>query len=182
MQWSRAQNDVMKTSRLPTVDAAAQRAFDLDEYLPYLINRTGTVVADAFSKELAEAKLTLPQWRVLAALFHQGEQRQIDLAKFTSIDASTLSRLVSALDRRDLVSRRRSATSNREVSVSLTAKGLAVTRRYIPVALAYESIGTEGLSRTDLATLRRCLKRIFANLDAWIAAKAVGGQNPNFSK
>lgn len=159
----------MSKPRLPIAPDAAQRAFDLDEYLPYLINRTGTAVAGAFSEELAEAKLTLPQWRVLAALFHQGEQRQIDLAKFTSIDVSTLSRLVSALNRRELVSRRRSATSNREVSVNLTVKGLAITRRYIPVALAYETIGTKGLSRADLATLRRCLKQIYGNLDAWIA-------------
>lgn len=162
----------MKKPRLPVAPEAAQRAFDLDEYLPYLINRTGTVVAGAFSEELARAKLTLAQWRVLAALFHQGEQRQIDLAKFTSIDASTLSRLISALDRKSLVSRRRSTTSNREVSVNLTAKGLALTRRYIPVALAYETIGTKGLSRTDLATLRRCLKQIFRNLDSWIARRS----------
>jgi DNA-binding MarR family transcriptional regulator len=173
----------MKKPRRPAAPDAALRAFDLDEYLPYLINRTGTVVAGAFSEELAQAKLTLPQWRVLAALFHQGEQRQIDLAKFTSIDQSSLSRLVSALHRRDLVSRRRSATSNREVSVTLTAKGTVLTRRYIPVALAYETIGTEGLSRADLATLRRCLKHIFANLDAWVAARdRVVGQKPNFRK
>ena len=160
----------MRKAPLPKIGTAAQDAFDLDDYLPYLINRTGNVVAGAFSEELAGAKLTLPQWRVLAALFHQGEQRQIDLAEFTSIDQSTLSRLVSGLARRALVSRRRSVTSNREVSVNLTAKGLAVTRRYVPIALAYEAVGTAGLSRADLATLKRCLKRIFANLDAWIAA------------
>ena len=161
----------MKKPRLPAVSEAAQRAFDLDEYLPYLINRTGTVVAGAFSGELARADLTLPMWRVLAALFHRGEQRQIDLANLTSIDESTLSRLVSALNRRELVARRRSATSNREVSVTLSVKGLALTRRYIPIALAYEAIGTKGLNRADLATLRRCLTHIYRNLDDWIATR-----------
>ena len=34
-------------------------------------------------------------WRVLAALSNNGEQRQIDLVDMTSIDASTMSRLVS---------------------------------------------------------------------------------------
>jgi DNA-binding MarR family transcriptional regulator len=161
----------MKNPRLPSIAAATQRAFDLDDYLPYLINRTGSAVAGAFSAELASAKLSLPQWRVLAALSHQGEQRQIDLAKLTSIDESSLSRLVSGLDRRKLVARRRSATSNREVAVDLTAKGLALTRRFVPVALAYEAVGTRGLSRTELTALKRYLKRIYANLDAWIAAQ-----------
>ena len=161
----------MKKSRLPAVSEAAQRAFDLDEYLPYLINRTGTVVAGAFSGELARAEISLPMWRVLAALFQKGEQRQIDLANRTSIDESTLSRLVSALNRRGLVARRRSPTSNREVSVTLSAKGLALTQRYIPIALAYEAIGTKGLNRADLATLRRCFKQIYRNLDDWIALR-----------
>ena len=38
-------------------------------------------------------------WRVLAALSNSGEQRQVDLVDMTSIDASTMSRLVTRLVR-----------------------------------------------------------------------------------
>ena len=62
-------------------------------------------------------------WRVLAALSHNGAQRQIDLVQMTSIDASTMSRLVSRLVRMDLATRSRSQTSNREVVVALSTKG-----------------------------------------------------------
>ena len=38
-------------------------------------------------------------WRVLAALSNNGGQRQVDLSGMTSIDVSTMSRLVSRLVR-----------------------------------------------------------------------------------
>ena len=97
---------------------------DLGDYLPYLVNRVGTIIADQFGAEaLARHGLSIAEWRVLAVLASNGGQRQIDLADLTSIEASTLSRLVTRLVRMGLVTRTRSANSNREVVVKLSAKG-----------------------------------------------------------
>src|SRR3984957_400380 len=61
---------------------------DLGEYLPYLVNRVGTIVADQFGAEaLAPHRLSIATWRVLAVLASNGGQRQIDLADLTSIDS-----------------------------------------------------------------------------------------------
>jgi len=71
---------------------------DLDGYLPYLIHRVGSALAGRFTEDtLARHDLSIAMWRVLAALSANGEQRQIDLAAMTSIDVSTLSRLVTRL-------------------------------------------------------------------------------------
>ena len=72
---------------------------------------------------LTQHDLTIAMWRVLVALSDNGAQRQVDLAGLTSIDVSTLSRLVSRLIAMGLVTRLRSAQSNREVVVRLTAQG-----------------------------------------------------------
>ena len=73
---------------------------DLDNYLPYLVNRVGTIIAEQFGGEaLAPYRLSIAMWRVMAVLASKGGQRQIDLADLTSIDASTLSRLVTRLAR-----------------------------------------------------------------------------------
>jgi DNA-binding MarR family transcriptional regulator len=103
-------------------------------------------------------------WRVLAALASAGEQRQIDLADLTSIDSSTLSRLVTRLIRVGLVTRRRSATSSREVVVKLSAKGNAVVSGLIPIARAYETAAIGGISPEELMVLKRCLRRMYANM------------------
>lgn len=138
---------------------------DLGDYLPYLVNRVGTIIADQFDAEaLAPHGLSIAMWRVMAALASKGSQRQIDIVGLTSIEASTLSRLVSRLVRMGLVVRARSANSNREVAVALSAKGAALIARLIPVALAYEQAAIAGLSREETLVLKRCLRRVYGNM------------------
>ena len=138
---------------------------DLDNYLPYLVNRVGTIIAEQFGAEaLAPYRLSIAMWRVMAVLASKGSQRQIDLAGLTSIDASTLSRLVTRLVRLGVVSRTRSASSTREVVVSLTAKGKAQVARLIPMAREYEAIAIAGVPPGELAGLKSGLRRIYANM------------------
>jgi DNA-binding MarR family transcriptional regulator len=140
---------------------------DLGDYLPYLVNRVGSIVAEQFGEEaLAPHGLSIAMWRVLAALASAGEQRQIDLADLTSIDSSTLSRLVTRLVRVGLVTRTRSATSKREVVVKLSAKGNAVVNGLIPIAREYERAAIGDLSPEELMVLKRCLRRMYGNMKA----------------
>ena len=113
----------------------ARLHLDLGNYLPYLINRVGFALVHNFTRDaLARHDLSIAMWRVLAALSSNGEQRLIDLAGMTSIDVSTLSRLVTRLAQIGLASRKRSKTSNREVLIELTAKGREIVDRMIPIA------------------------------------------------
>ena len=138
---------------------------DLGDYLPYLVNRVGTIVADQFGEEaLAPHRLSIAMWRVMAVLASNGSLRQIDLAGLTSIDASTLSRLVSRLVRMDLVTRARSKNSNREVEVKLSPKGSALVVRLIPLARDIEADAIAGLTREELAVLKRSLRRVYDNM------------------
>ena len=138
---------------------------DLGDYLPYLVNRVGTIVADQFGEEaLAPQGLSIAMWRVMAVLASTGGQRQIDLADLTSIDSSTLSRLVTRLVRIGLVTRARSASSNREVAVKLSPKGSAVVAQLIPIGLEFESAAIAGLAPDELMTLKRCLRRMYGNM------------------
>ena len=138
---------------------------DLDNYLPYLVNRVGTIIAEQFGGEaLAPYRLSIAMWRVMAVLASKGSQRQIDLAGLTSIDTSTLSRLVARLVRLGVVSRTRSTSSTREVVVKLTAKGNAQVARLIPMARDYEAIAIAGVRPGELAALKSGLRRMYANM------------------
>ncbi len=145
--------------------AISQHKLDLSDYLPYLVNRVGTIIADQFGEEaLAEHGLSIAMWRVMAVMAANGSQRQIDLADHTSIDASTLSRLVSRLVKLGLATRSRSANSNREVTVRLSGKGNALVSRLIPMARQCENDAIAGLSRDELVVLKRCLRRVYDNM------------------
>jgi len=139
--------------------------FDLGDYLPYLINRVGFALVIEFTgAALVRRRLSIAMWRVLAALSDDGGQRQIDLADKTSIDVSTLSRVVTRLVKMGLVTRTRSATNSREVVVRLSAKGTAVVAEIIPKAIAAERTAIAGVSAKDLAVVRRSLRRMYQNL------------------
>ncbi len=138
---------------------------DFGNFLPYLINRVGFALVHNFTSDaLASVDLSIAMWRVLAVLSSNGEQRQIDLAELTSIDASTLSRLVTRLVELQLVTRRRSETSSREVVVELTSKGRDLVDRLIPIAQELEHVAIAGVPAKDLAVVRRSLRRMHENL------------------
>ena len=137
---------------------------DLDDYLPYLVNRVGVALAVAFGKvALARHRLSIEMWRVLVVLSAYGSQRRVDLGGLTSIDASTLSRMVTRLARLGFVVRRRSTTDNRELKVALTIKGRKALRQLIPVARRYETRAAAGIAPAKLAATKRVLGIMYHN-------------------
>lgn len=138
---------------------------DFRNSLPFLINRVGTALAQHFADAaLAEPGLTIPIWRVLATLGSEGELRQTDLASLTSIEASTLSRVITRMIRQGLVERTRSTKSDREVSVRLLPKGRAIVDRLAPLAVGHEARAVAGLAAADLEVVRRCLRHMHQNI------------------
>lgn len=144
---------------------AATPRLELEDFIPYLINRVGAaLVADFTATALSSHDLSIAMWRVLAALSASGEQRQIDIAAMTSIEVSTLSRLITRLMRRGLVTRRRSPHSSREVMVELSARGRSLVERLIPIARQLEDKAIAGVSPTEIAALKRALRQLYENL------------------
>ena len=145
---------------------------ELSDYLPYLINRVGSALVARHEVELKRYGLSIAMWRVMVSLSHGGAMRQIDIAELTAIDVSTLSRLITRMTRMGLISRTRSDTNNREVTVELTAKGRAQLNRLVPLGLSLERQAIAGLSGADLAATRAALRRMYENLAGLPGAKA----------
>jgi DNA-binding MarR family transcriptional regulator len=138
---------------------------DLGNYLPYLVNRLGgALVANFTETSLTPVDLTIDMWRMLAVLSRGEARRQVDLVGMTSIEASTVSRLVTKLARMGLVTRKRSETSNREVVIELTAKGRTLVDRIIPYAHELEQAAASGIPAKDLAVVKRALRQMFENI------------------
>jgi MarR family transcriptional regulator, organic hydroperoxide resistance regulator len=138
---------------------------DLQDFVPYLINRVGTALVQRFSAEaLDRHDLSIAMWRVLLALWDAGTHRQIDLSDQTSIEVSTLSRLIGRLEQRKLVARVRAKTSNREVTIALTPKGRALVQELIPIAQRLEEVAIAHLPPREVDALKTTLRRVYANL------------------
>ncbi len=138
----------------------------LDDYVPYLLNRAGARIAQAFSEEIRGLGTTLQAWRVLAALRDRDNQRVSELSDHTSIEISTLSRVLDGMQKQGLIARRRADDDGRVVTLHVTPAGRRLTDRILPVAERYERIAINGLSASETATLKRLLRRLYANMDA----------------
>jgi DNA-binding MarR family transcriptional regulator len=144
---------------------ARREKLHLPDYVPYLVNRLGAALVARFTEEaLARHGLGIAEWRVLVALSDAGPQRQIDLADSTSVEVSTLSRLVTRLVRSGLVSRARSDRSNREVTVALTRQGEKLVDGLIPVARELERVAIAGVPAAQLRAAKDALQAMYENL------------------
>jgi DNA-binding MarR family transcriptional regulator len=96
------------------------------------------------------------QLRALTVLRQKGEANLAQLAEEIGITVSTASRLVDRLVGADWVHRAPSETNRREISLTLTADGKRLLRRY---------------DRRRVVLLRECLERVPAERrDAVVAA------------
>jgi MarR family transcriptional regulator, organic hydroperoxide resistance regulator len=140
--------------------------FDLETFVPYLLNRAGVHIAAGFAQELQRFGISLQVWRLLASLLHQDQQKLMDLAAHTSVEASTVSRVVGAMQRKGLVNRRRSGADARSVVISLTEKGRSLALQILPLAQLYERIALAGFAADEVAQLKRLLTRLYENISS----------------
>jgi DNA-binding MarR family transcriptional regulator len=139
--------------------------YRLTHSVPYLLNRVGVRMGEMFSRRLAPYNVTLPMYRVLAGLSERSDQSLGDLSEMTSVELSTLSRLVSTMKRRGLVSRARPDANGRTVEINLTAKGRELAATLMPLAAEFERVGTQGFANGEIGILKDRLVEIYRNLD-----------------
>jgi DNA-binding MarR family transcriptional regulator len=137
--------------------------FDLERTLPYLLNRAGVRIGAAFTGDLKAYRLTLPMWRVLASLHHASGQSVTELAEHTSIELSTVSRLVSTGVRRGWL-KRRAGDDARTLRIDLAPSGRHLALRIVPLARLYELVALAGFTAEEIATLKRLLARVYVNI------------------
>lgn len=138
--------------------------YQLTNSLPYLLNRVGVRMGELFSRRIAGYDVTLPMYRVMAALWETSDQRLGDLAAMTSIEISTLSRLIGAMKRKGLVTRTRLKDNARTVAINLTAKGKALVEELIPIAVHFEAVAVRDFSTKGITDLKTTLAEIYQSL------------------
>jgi len=83
--------------------------FDHACFRPYHTNRAGVRWASAFGKDLESYDLSITMRQLLAVLWRRDRLGVSDPGFDTSIEQSTLSRLLVAMEKRELATRERSA-------------------------------------------------------------------------
>lgn len=141
---------------------ASDAQFDLDQFLPYRLNR----LADQISEQLAHLyessySLTIAQWRVLAWLNQCGVLTAKQIRDATRMDKARVSRAVQVLADRELISRSPDQQDQRAHHLRLTAAGNALLEQLLPEAQAWET----SLLATLTGAERQALLQAMAKLE-----------------
>lgn len=144
--------------------SGAPTDFHLEQFLPYLVHRVGSNLAEGFDDGFAEAGVSLPEWRALSILYEYGPQTMGDIARRTSINASTMTRLIGQMEKRDLVKRERPVANQRTVFVRILAGGREKVEFLIPRVLEYEQELSGCFSTAELQTFKTLLVKFFHSL------------------
>lgn len=136
----------------------------LNEALPFLLGRAGNAMTSAFSEEIKGLGLSVPMWRVLAALWGNGEQNLNSLAHITGVEISTLSRQVTRMSEKGLVVRSKSNVEWRAINIDLTGQGRQLVENMLPVVERHESAALSGVNAADVRRLKELLKRVYENI------------------
>lgn len=120
--------------------SSARTELDLNQFLPYQLNRLADRISQALEKLYAESYgLNIAQWRVLAWLSHCDDLTAKKVCAYTNMDKARVSRAIQTLEERGLISRTPSQQDQRLHNLKLTAAGQALLSQLLPEAQAWEA-------------------------------------------
>src|SRR5215510_9562597 len=119
--------------------ATTAQALELEKFLPYRLSVLAQLVSESLHDLYAGAfRLSVTQWRVMAALGRFAPLTASDVGQRIVMDKVAVSRAVAALLKSGLIERATDRADRRRASLRLSARGRAMHARIVPLALAYE--------------------------------------------
>ncbi len=140
------------------------QAFKLDRHIFYLFGQIYGRRDQQLAKSLRPFRLSVPQWRVMAALVDLGTCTINRLSDLTVVDRTTLSRTLDRMERNGLVARKRLEADKRSYEIRLTAAGHAMLRRIWPVMSYHNTRAIAGLTPREMIQLRAIIEKMIANV------------------
>ena len=134
--------------------------YGMDNSVGYLIRRTANLVLPQMETVFAEEDLTFSQWTVLMALREWKQSTSAELARNICHDAGSLTRVLDQLETRGLMTRLRSETDRRVVTLTLTPKGLAFVEDLIPRVVEYWNGLLGDFDHAEIKVLIKLLTRL----------------------
>jgi len=114
---------------------------------------------DALQKDI-----TVDQWLLVENLYKHKRITHNELARLTSKDITTVSRIIELLVKKELVERQGSTDDRRKVFVQLTPAGVNKYKDVRPLVLEMRKTGWKNLSEEDYNELTRILDVIYSNI------------------
>ncbi len=135
-----------------------------NDRLAHLVKDATRAFIRSLQARLTEHGIPFGHWAFLRVLWERDGLTQRQLSEEVGVMEPTTFAAVKAMEAQGFVERRRLPGNNKNNYVYLTERGSALRSVLIPLAQEVNKIGVRGVSATDLATTKKVLLAIIANL------------------
>jgi len=136
-------------------------AFELQDFLPYLLNQAAEESSLAFQKIYKDRYGMLrTEWRVLFHLGIYGRMTAKENGRRSKMHKTKISRAVARLEERRFLTRTRDEDDRRLEYLDLTTMGEAAYRDLRKVATRYDARLSTDFSDQELSILRNALRKL----------------------
>jgi DNA-binding MarR family transcriptional regulator len=148
--------------------------FDYEEIPLHWVNRLGFLVRKELSRRFDAAgyPLSAEEWAVLLMVWETGESREQEpagkepgqIAAATFRDRTTVTRLIDGMIKKDLVERHDDPSDRRKSRIVPSAHGQAIREPLIKIARGLIEETLWGLSKDEVETSVRVMRKMVSNL------------------
>lgn len=153
-----------KRGRGKGANAPPKTLEELEEYVPYLVNRLARFGQAAQNRSLSASGVNNVTLRALSVLHIHGRLTVNEIATLAFTEQSTASRAIDAMVEAGLVEREISTNDLRRRDVALTKAGSELLHECWPLMEQHFALMTEGIDADEIRTCRRVLSRMIENL------------------
>lgn len=132
--------------------------YDIEQSIGFLLSKGYQRAWAIMREEIEPYDLTPPQFALLAFLWQQDGQTQVELSEKGQIDRSTVGGLIDRLERNGLLERRQHPQDRRAYKIHLTELGKTMESTLSACANRALAKFTSGLSNHECSELKRMLE------------------------
>jgi DNA-binding MarR family transcriptional regulator len=139
----------------------------LEDVVLFLIEQTSKASKRYSQQDFDERgiPLTIDQW-VLLKIIHEHEGlSQKELADLSVRDAASITRTLDILEKKEWVVRQAIEGNRRQHSIHMTKEGKNFVRRVMPLVIEHRENSVKGLSKKEIAELKRMLQVMRNNME-----------------
>ncbi len=139
---------------------ARSKVSDLADHIGFWMRLVSNNVSHSFARKLENSGVTVAEWVVLREMYGAGMTSPGTIAEITGHTKGAISKLVSRLLEKGLVSRKESADDRRCQDIKLTQKGAALIPKLAALADENDETFFSVLTKAERQALSGTLKKL----------------------
>lgn len=140
---------------------AVRKPLKLETFLPYRLSLLSNTISGAIAAVYQDKfGISMPEWRIMMILAEYPGSSADEVCRRTRIEKSVVSRAVTRLMERRLVTRDVDESDRRRSVLQLTGTGESVYAEVMPIAIRYEQSLLSALSAPERRELDRLVGKL----------------------